>query len=555
MRLVCPKRNLLKKYKIKMNPEHDLSPFKNFKDDIPASIVVFLVAMPLCLGIALASGAPLYSGLISGIIGGIVVGSLSGSALGVSGPAAGLAVIVLAAIKDLGSYELFLTAVVLAGILQILMGYIKAGIIAYYFPSAVIHGMLAGIGISIFMKQIPHAFGYDKDYIGDDAFLQADGENTLSELYHMLGSIHFGAIAVSLISLAVLILWETQYFKQLKFTKFIPGPLVVVAAGILLNYFFASNPTLFIEGEHLVQIPVAGTIGEFFSNFSSPDLSGLSNYKVYSIAFILAVVASLETLLSVEASDKQDSLKRVTPTNRELKAQGVGNLVCGLIGGLPVTQVIVRSSANQQSGGKTKASTVFHGILLLISIIIFPSILNLIPLATLAAILLLVGFKLAKPALFQKIYKQGMGQFIPFLVTVVGILFINLLAGIGMGMVVAIFVILHNNYKVSYKMQKRTVNGEEIVRIILSEDVSFLNKAPIQKTLIELPNNTTVEIDARYTYFIHHDVMEIIEDFKINALARNIKVITLEVTEDKERRDWVETHPIQNNQLEHITRT
>lgn len=539
-----------------MNLEHNLSPFKNFKDDIPASIVVFLVAMPLCLGIALASGVPLYSGLISGIIGGIVVGSLSGSALGVSGPAAGLAVIVLEAITDLGSYELFLAAVVLAGILQVLMGYFNAGIIAYYFPSAVIHGMLAGIGILIFMKQIPHAFGYDKDYIGDDSFLQADGENTFSELYHMLGSIHYGAVAISIVSLFVLILWETQYFKQLKFTKLIPGPLVVVAAGITLNHFFASNPILLIEGEHLVQIPVAGSMAEFFSNFSFPDLSALSNTKVYSVALVLAIVASLETLLSVEASDKQDTLKRVTPTNRELKAQGIGNIICGLIGGLPVTQVIVRSSANQQSGGKTKASTVFHGILLLLSILVFPSILNLIPLATLAAILLLVGYKLAKPVLFQKMYKQGMGQFVPFVVTIVGILLTNLLAGIGMGMVVAIFVILHNNYKVSYKMEKRIVHEEEIIRIILSEDVSFLNKAPIQKTLLELPDNSTIEIDARFTYFIHHDVMEIIEDFKINALARNIKVVTLEVTEEKERRDWVDNHPpAQDNHLEHIART
>lgn len=538
-----------------MNSELNLSPLKNFKDDIPASIVVFLVAMPLCLGIALASGAPLYSGLISGIIGGIVVGALSGSALGVSGPAAGLAVIVLDAIADLGSYELFLTAVVIAGILQVLMGYINAGIIAYYFPSAVIHGMLAGIGILIVMKQIPHAFGYDKDYIGDSAFMQADGENTFSELYHMLNYLHPGAIIISFLSILILMLWDNPQFKKFQFTKLIPGPLVVVVLGILLNYFFASSPNLLIEGEHLVQIPVAGSIGEFFGNFSFPDLNGLTNSKTYSIAVILAIVASIETLLSVEASDKQDPLKRLTPANRELKAQGVGNIISGLIGGLPVTQVIVRSSANQQSGAKTKASTIFHGILMLLSIILFPQILNLIPLATLAAILLLVGYKLAKPALFQKMHKQGMGQFIPFTVTVLGILFTNLLAGIGMGMVVAIFVILHNNYKVSYRMEKRIVQGEEIIRLILSEDVSFLNKAPIQKTLMELPDNSSIEIDARYTYFIHHDVMEIIEDFKTNALARNIKVITIGMSEEKERRDWAESHPIQTEFLEHISRT
>ena len=349
-----------------MKSNINLSPFKNLKNDIPAGIVVFLVAVPLCLGIAMASGAPLFAGLIAGIVGGLVVGSLSGSPLGVSGPAAGLAVIVLNAITELGGFEIFLVAVVLAGILQIIMGFVRAGIIAYYFPSSVIHGMLAGIGVLIALKQIPHAFGYDMDPEGDFAFRQVDGENTFSEIIKMLDYISPGALIIAVISLFILILWETKTFKRFTFTKIIQGPLVVVITGALLNILFFSNPQLAITSEQVVNIPVATSIGSFIGNFSFPDFSALSNPQVYITAIILAVVASLETLLCVEATDKQDPLKRITPTNRELKAQGIGNIVSGMIGGLPVTQVIVRSSANQQSGGRTKASAIFHGILLLL---------------------------------------------------------------------------------------------------------------------------------------------------------------------------------------------
>lgn len=517
-----------------MKSTTNLSPFKNLKDDIPASIVVFLVAMPLCLGVALASGAPLYAGLISGIVGGIVVGSLSGSPLGVSGPAAGLAVIVLNAIMQLG-YEYFLVAVVLAGVLQVIMGYAKAGIIAYYFPSSVVHGMLAGIGILIFMKQIPHAVGYDADPEGDFSFIQTDGQNTFSELGNMLNYVSPSIVLVSVLSLIILILWEQPFIKQMKFTKIIQGPLVVVILGIALTAFFANDPSLAITGDHLVSIPVANTMDEFFSNFSFPNWSGLTNPQVYITAAVLAVVGSLETLLCAEASDKQDTLKRVTPTNQELKAQGVGNIVCGLIGGIPVTQVIVRSSVNQQSGGKTKASAVSHGILLLLSIILIPNILNQIPLATLAAILMVVGFKLAKPALFKKMYTQGWDQFIPFVVTIVGILLTDLLTGIGLGMVVAVFIILRNNYKISYHMEQDDHPTTRKMRMILSEDVTFLNKASIQSTLTQIPDNTILEIDASNTYFIHNDVMEIIEDFQVNASTRGIEVITTNLYPEKKR--------------------
>jgi len=517
-----------------MNKSINLSPFKNFKDDIPAGIVVFLVAMPLCLGIALASGAPLFSGIIAGIIGGIIIGSISGSPLGVSGPAAGLAVIVLNAITALGGFEIFLVAVILAGIIQVIIGFAKAGIVAYYFPSSVIYGMLAGIGILIFIKQIPHAFGYDGDPEGDFAFFQVDGQNTFSELWNMIDYISPGVLVISATSLIILILWETPYFKKLKFTKLVQGPLVAVVAGILLNKFFLSIPKLTISKEHLVSIPISDSLNSFVNNFTFPDYSALSNPQVYITAIVIAVVASLETLLCVEASDKQDTLKRITPTNRELKAQGIGNIISGLIGGLPITQVIVRSSANQQSGGKTKASTIFHGILLFLSIIIIPNILNLIPLATLAAILLVVGFKLAKPALFKKMYSQGKGQFAPFVVTIMGIILTDLLIGIALGLVVAVSVILYNSYRIPYKLNRQNLEGKEKIKIVLSEDVTFLNKASIQRTLGQIPNHTKVEIDATNTHFIHYDAIEIIEDFVVNAKTRDIEVTVKDLYKGKQ---------------------
>ncbi len=517
-----------------MNNNINLHPLKNFKNDIPASIVVFLVAMPLCLGIALASGAPLFSGLIAGIIGGIVVGALSGSPLGVSGPAAGLAVIVLNAITELGSFDIFLVSVMIAGILQLIMGFARMGIIAYFFPSSVIHGMLSGIGIVIFLKQIPHFFGYDSVPEGDFGFVQADGHNTFDELIHMLNYVTPGVLIVSSIALFILILWETSFMKKFKFTRLIQGPLVAVVLGIVLYNFFKSKPDLMIQASHLVKVPVPESMSDFLSNFTRPDFSALTRLDVFITGIVIAVVASLETLLCVEATDKQDPLKRVTPTNRELKAQGVGNLLSGFLGGLPLTQVIVRSSANMQSGGRTKSSAIIHGFFLLISVIVIPKILNQIPLGVLAAILLLVGYKLAKPALFKKMYAQGLGQFVPFVITILGIVFTDLLTGIGLGMLVAIFVILRNNFKIPFRLQNENLEGKNNIKIELSEDVTFLNKASILKTLDQIPEGTKVTIDASKSKFIHFDVVEIIEDFVINAELKNIEVNVIDLYGDKE---------------------
>jgi MFS superfamily sulfate permease-like transporter len=523
-----------------MNKSNKLNPLKHLKSDLPASIVVFLVALPLCLAIAQASGAPLFSGLIAGIIGGIVVGGFSGSPLGVSGPAAGLAAIVANAISDFGGlanggFEIFLVAVILAGIIQVIWGFLKAGIVAYYFPSSVIYGMLAGIGIVIFLKQIPHAFGYDKDYEGDMNFIQSDNQNTFSELINMMDYISMGVVIITAVSLFILILWNTKFIKNIKILSIIPGPLLAVTVGIILNQFFQSIPDLAIASDHIVKIPTASSSSEFLKNFSTPNFKALGNPDVYVMAFVIALVASIETLLCVEASDKQDDLKRVTPTNKELKAQGIGNIISGFLGGLPITQVIVRSSANQQAGGKTKTSTIVHGILIFVSVILIPDILNMIPLGVLAAILLLVGYKLASPTLFKSMYKQGWGQFIPFIITIIAILLTNLLVGIAIGMAVAVFIILRNNYKVPMNINSDMDSNEvKYITVTLSEDVTFLNKASMLTTLNNIPDNSVVEINASDTHFIHYDVIKIIEDFAINAESRGIKLTLVELYDHKE---------------------
>lgn len=518
-----------------MNSRQDeFHPLKDLMSDVPASIVVFLVAMPLCLGIALASGAPLFSGLIAGVIGGIVVGALSDSSLGVSGPAAGLAVIVLTTIEDLGSFEIFLVAVILAGIIQLILGFAKGGIIAYYFPSSVIMGMLSGIGIIIFLKQIPHAFGYDRDPEGNFSFFQVDGQNTFSELWNMLGFISPGALIIAVVSLTILLLWETSSLKQYRASQLIPGPLVAVVAGILLNIMFSSTPELMLRIDQIVEVPVAESISGFFGNFTLPDFTALVNPQVYVAAIVIAVVASLETLLCVEASDKLDPYKRVTPTNRELKAQGVGNILSGLIGGLPITQVIVRSSVNIQSGGKTKLSAILHGVLILASVVLIPGLLNLIPLATLAAILLIVGYKLAKPSFFRKMYQQGTRQFIPYIVTVLGIVFTDLLIGLGIGLAVAAFFVLYNNYRIPYKMTRENLEGKEKITIELAQEVTFLNKASILKSLDQIPDRATVEIDASKTFYMDHDVLEIIENFEVSAKHKRINLTVSELYAHKE---------------------
>lgn len=501
--------------------------FSNFKQDIPASIVVFFVAVPLCLGIALASGAPLFSGLISGIVGGIIVGALSNSSLGVSGPAAGLAVIVLSAIQSLGAFEMFLLAVVLAGILQIIMGLLKGGVIGYYFPSSVIKGMLTGIGIIIILKQIPHAFGYDADYEGDLTFLQSDGENTFSELFNMLDFISPGAVIVSVISLTILLSWDLYLSKKHKIFKLVQGPLVAVAAGI--GYQLISTayfPNYSIQSQHLVSVPVAENFSGFINQFTFPDFSSIANSQVWVVAITIAVVASLETLLSVEATDKLDPNKQVTNTNRELLAQGTGNIISGLIGGLPVTQVIVRSSANIQSGGKTKLSAILHGLFLLICVALIPFVLNIIPLAVLACILFVVGFKLAKPILFKQMYKLGWSQFLPFLVTILGIVFTDLLKGITMGVIVGLVILLRNSFKNSHFLHREVLkdNGEKIVKMTLAEEVTFINKGAILKSMNKVQEGTHLTIDMSKSTSIDYDVLEIIDNFKSTSVEKGITV-------------------------------
>jgi MFS superfamily sulfate permease-like transporter len=502
----------------------------NIKSDLPAGLVVYLVALPLCLGIALASTGRsdlLFSGIIAGVVGGVIVGALSGSALGVAGPAAGLVVIVVNAIDTLGSFEGFLLAVCLAGVIQLVAGFLKAGIIGYYFPSSVIKGMLAAIGITLVLKEIPHAFGYDEDFIGDETFAQMDGHNTFTELFYAVRYSSMGAIVISVVSLALLILFEQRFMKRIQLFRFVPGALFVVLLGILMNLLFLQfMPEWALTGKHLVQLPVASSPSEFISFFKFPDFNFISNPDVYTVAFTLAIVASIETLLSVEATDKLDPYKRSTPTNRELKAQGIGNIISGLIGGLPITQVIVRSSANINSGGKTKASAIFHGIILLLSAIFIPFYLNFIPLASLAAILLLVGYKLSTLALYKGMYKLGWNQFVPFMVTVIAILSTDLLRGIAIGMVVAIYYILRKNYEHSYHYNKELKNGTDVITLLLSEEVTFLNKGSINHTLMELPDNSSIIIDGTKSVSIDYDVLEIIQNFKEHTAP--LKNITIE---------------------------
>ncbi|MCR4290207.1 MAG: SulP family inorganic anion transporter [Candidatus Scalindua sp.] len=498
--------------------------FSHLRQDVPASIVVLFVALPLCLGIALASGAPLFSGLIAGIIGGIVVGSISDSSHGVSGPAAGLAVVVFEALHSM-SFEIFLLAVVIGGALQIILGLARAGIIGYFFPSAAIKGMLSGIGIIIILKQIPHAFGYDKEWMGNDSFIQLGGENTFTLIGKvLLGHITPGAVLIAAISVAILLLWELYLTKKYhNLFKLIQGPIVVVAAAICCQFITKSYfPQYTVDSEHLVSVPIAGSISSFFDLFTFPDFSQLGNKAVYILG--VAIVASLETLLCVEATDKLDPHKRVTSTNRELIAQGTGNILSGMIGGLPITQVIVRSSANMQAGSRTKLSTILHGIFLLICVAFLPSVLNLIPLSALACILIMVGYKLSKPSVFIQTYRLGWDQFLPFIVTILGIVFVDLLVGLGLGCSVGTAVVLIRNYKNSHFLHIETGSSGKQLRMTLAEEVNFLNKGAIIKELAKVPKGTLLTIDLSKCYSIDYDVREVIEDFIKAAGDRDIKV-------------------------------
>ncbi len=504
------------------------------KYDLPSSVVVFLVALPLCLGIALASGVPLFSGLLSGIIGGIVVGMLSKSSLSVSGPAAGLVVIVLNAVDTLGTFEAFLLAVFLAGVIQLALGFLKAGVIGLYFPSSVIKGMLAAIGLILIMKQVPHLIGFDGDPFGEMDLLQEGGATTFSFLGEAFRNILPGSLLIGSFTLLLLILWEQPVIKTNPWLKRIPGSVLAVVAAVGINALFKTlAPGLYIGASHLVSIPVLESGESVVSLLRFPDFSAVLNINVYITAATLAIVASLETLLSVEAVDKLDPLKRRTPQNAELKAQGVGNMLCGLLGGLPITAVIVRSTANLSSGARTKMSAIYHGILLVVAVLVFPGIMNQIPLSALAAVLILVGYKLTKPALYRQQFAMGRSQFTPFIITIVSILFTDLLIGILVGMSVGIFFILRANYKVPYDFDRKEheTNGSHLYHIRLSEHVSFLNKASLQMTLEHLPDNSQVILDGSQSKQIDFDALEVIYNFVQNASERNIDLTLKNVPE------------------------
>lgn len=492
------------------------------KENFPSGLVVFLVALPLCLGIALASGAPPLSGIIAGIVGGLVVGSISNSNISVSGPAAGLTAIVLTAITDLGAFDIFLCAGIIAGIIQLVLGFVRAGSISNYFPNNVIEGMLAAIGIIIILKQIPHALGFDKDYEGHQSIF--DNGLNFGYFSELFGAIQPGAIIVTLVSISILITWDKVHF--LKRIKMLPGALVAVVTGIVLNEIFKiTGSSLVIEKQHLVPLPVPQSLNDFKNLITIPDFNGFLNPKVWLAGATIAIVASIETLLCIEASDRLDVQRRITDTNLELKAQGIGNLVSSFIGGLPMTSVVVRSSANANAGATSKLSTIIHGILLLICVLSMPVILNLIPLSTLAAVLIMVGYKLAKPATFKHFWQLGKFQFIPFVATVIAVVATDLLKGVGIGLAISVFYILQGNMKRAYYLSREKLDDADEITMKLAEEVSFLNKAAIKKTLKNIKPNSTVTIDARGTSYIATDVLEMIQDFaNIRAKEEDINV-------------------------------
>ncbi|MEO6423083.1 MAG: SulP family inorganic anion transporter [Candidatus Nitrotoga sp.] len=495
--------------------------FRHLKDDFPAGIVVFLVALPLCLGIALASGAPLFAGLIAGMVGGLIVAWLSGSQLSISGPAAGLTVIVFNAIETLGSFQGFLVAVILAGILQLIAGFLKAGVIGAFFPSAVVKGMLAAIGLILIIKQIPHATGYSEQFGGPEAYTHEDVPELFFPIFDAFSSISHGAILISAVALLILIIWEQPWFKKLRYLKLIPGPLVAVLWGVLYNLATEQwAPDWAVSAIHLVNVPVSNNVGEFLNNFMFPDYSYWTNPQVYIIAVTLAIIGSLETLLSLEAVTKLDPLKFTAPNNRELKAQGVGNIICGLIGGLPITAVIVRSSSNINAGGKTPLSCFIHGLCILFSVMFFASYINYVPLGCLAAILLHTGFKLAKPTLFKEFYSKGWSQLLPFVITIMVILATDLLIGMAIGIVVGLFFVIKANYLAAITLTQ----DKSFYILTFNKDVGFLNKYLLRKLLSHIQPNSTLTIDASKAQAIDHDIVESIDDFLVTAPNHNILV-------------------------------
>ena len=550
-----------------------ISELKHWKTDVPSGLIVFLVAIPLCLGIALASGAPPLSGVIAGISGGLIVTLFSNSSLGVSGPAAGLVAIVEPAIQQLG-FQNFLLAVVFAGVFQFALGMLKAGTIGYYFPTAVIKGMLAAIGLIIVLKQLPHAFGYDGDFEGDLAFQQADGYNTFTGIYHAFQSITPAAVIITIVCLAILILWEMKFMKNFSFTKIIQGPLVAVIAGILLNLCFSQVDSMKLNPEkQMVALPktMSFTYPHFkpsaitstkiqFGHGSSEkhaepeeetevDKDGNSGevkakvttfgaaLRILLTGLTLAIVASLESLLCAEATDKLDPQRRQTDLNQELRAQGIGNFVAGMVGGLPVTQVIVRSSTNIQSGAQSRLAAFVHGLFLVVCVLAIPGILNLIPLASLAAILFVVGYKLAHPSKFQSMFNLGWTQFLPFIITIAAILYTDLLVGIGIGLVASLFFILRRSYFKSFWMSTEEENGRKVHRMVLAERVFFINKGVIGTALKDIEPGSKLIIDASNTVHVDQDVVDIFDDFETNAQFQQIEVVHVESLGEAKKED------------------
>ncbi len=491
----------------------------SWRSDLPASIVVFLVALPLCLGIALASGAPLFSGVIAGVVGGVLVGALSGSPLLVSGPAAGLTAVVAAAIASLGSYSAFLAAVVIGGIAQLALAALRAGVIGHYFPSSVIKGMLAAIGLILVLKQLPHAVGYDVDFEGDLSFQQASAENTFTALAHAFQRLEPSAVVISLVGLALLFTWDLTPLKRV---RLLPAPLTVVLVGVALDVVFAiAKPDWKLEGQHLVALPIPERLTDYAGYFAFPEWSALARLETWRLGITIGVVASLESLLSMEATDRLDPFKRETPANRELAAQGAGNIVSGLIGGLPLTGVIVRSAANVEAGARTKLSAILHGVLLAAAVVSIPALLNHIPLASLAAILIFTGFKLAHPKIWAGMWRQGSRQFAPFLLTIVAILLTDLLVGIGIGLAVGLlFILVEHSRQPCYEIV--SPKGAVLTRVRLNEQVSFLSKASLATFFEHLEPGSRIELDGSQCRDIHYDVLELISDFRETALLKNI---------------------------------
>ena len=494
---------------------------KNWKKDLKSSLVVFLVALPLCLGIALASNAPLSAGIISGVIGGIVVGFLSGSQISVSGPANTLTVVIASGLVVLGSYSSIALAIFIAGLFQIVFGLSRSGSIANYIPTSVIKGMLAAIGIILILKQLPHAVGYDVDYMGDEAFLEKSGGNTFSQLINAFNYLHMGAVIVSLFSFTIIRFWDSKLIKRTKILSELPGPLVAIVLSILMNEFLLTRiDYLFVGDPHLVDLPFNGGFVDLLNNISFPDWARVLDPKIYGVALSIALTGSLESLLSVDAADKFDEHGRFTNKNQELIAQGVGNSVCGLLGGVPVASVVVRSSVNVNAGAESKLSSILHGLWILLSVILIPQFLNKIPLPVLSAILIVVGYRLAKPALFKSIYLKGKDQFIPFIITVLAIIFSNLLVGIAIGVSVGLFFILKSNLHNSIVMAQE----DNLYLIRFYKDVSFLQKTKLQENLLSIPDKSTVIIDGSNGVFVDNDIIDVLEDFLRRAEGMNIKV-------------------------------